>query len=114
MTQQYLIDKAPFFLNDAAATASGSITVPGYTELNSGTASAFVLSAAPYAGAVLGIAQTGTATSGKTVVTDSTSVTLNTQGDRTMTFNAEGDSVLLVGVSSTRWQVVVQSGIAFS
>jgi len=114
MTQQFLIDKAPFFLNDPAATASGSITVPGYTELNSGTGSAYVLSAAPYTGAVLGIMQTGSATAGKSVVTNATTVTLNTQGDRTMTFNAEGDFAVLVGVSTTRWQLVAQSGVAFS
>lgn len=109
----FLTDLAPVFLNDALGTASGSITVPGYTELNSATATAFVLSAAPYVGAVVGITKTGSATASggvKTVVTNATGVTLNTTGDRTMTFDGEGDSVILVGVSTTRWQVIVNAG----
>src|SRR5688572_2492741 len=86
-------------------SASAAIEAPGITELGSGTGSAFVLSAAPFFGARVTITHTGSATSGRSVITDSTSVTINNQGDRTITFDEEGDYVDLLGVSTTRWSI---------
>lgn len=114
MADTFVIQPAPFFINDEQGSASVAITVPGIYELGTGTGSAFTLSAAPYVGALVAITQMGSATAGKSVTTNATTVTVNVQGDRTITFDAEGDSVILMGVSTTRWQVLCQSGCAFS
>ncbi len=87
-------------------SASGSITVPGISELGTGTASAHVLSAAPYPGARVTIVQCGSATTGISVATNATTVTINGQGDRTITFDGEGQNVTLLGVSTTRWAII--------
>lgn len=95
-------------------SASAEIEAPSVTEIASGTGSAFALSAAPYLGARTTIVHTGTATAGKTVVTNASGVTINNQADRTITFNGEGDSVTLLGVSATRWVIESSRGVTFS
>jgi hypothetical protein len=110
MTTQVMFDPSPSAYIGVIGSASASITVPGITEIGTGTASAFVLSAAPYLGARVDIYNAGSATAGVTVVTDSTSVTLNGQGDRTVTFLAEGNAISLFGVSTTRWHIMSNTG----
>lgn len=105
---------APYTYRGVVGSASGSIEAPGLSELGSGTGSAFVLSAAPYLGARVKVVHTGSATAGRTIVTNSTSVTLNNQGDRTITFTGEGDHVTLFGVSTTRWVIENSRGATFS
>jgi hypothetical protein len=90
-------------INSAVGTASGSISM-GYTEKNSGTASAHTLPT-PYPGAEVIVFKTGTATAGQSFVTDATTVTLNEQGDRTITLHEEGEGFHLVGSSTTRWRI---------
>ncbi len=105
---------APSRYMGSTGSASGSIEVPGVTEIASGTGSAFVLGAAPYLGARVDLIHTGSATAGRTIVTNATTVTLNPQGDRTITFTGEGDFVSLLGVSATRWVVMTSRGATFS
>lgn len=90
-------------VNSSVGTASGAISV-GYTEKDSGSASAHVLPA-PYAGARVTVFKTGTATSGQTFVTDATTTTLNPQGDRTIQLNYEGEGFTLRGSSTSRWRI---------
>ena len=90
-------------VNTAVGTASGSVLI-GYTEKNSGTASAHVLPD-PYPGARVTVFKTGTATAGQTFVTSATTVTLNTHGDRTIQLNWEGEGFTLRGSSTTRWRI---------
>lgn len=114
MTATLITGFAPQFLRDSVGSASGSISVPGHTEIGTGTATAFVLSAAPYVGALVSVYQGGTATGGRTVVTDATGVTIDAKGNRTITLDAQGDSVLMVGISTTRWQILASTGLTFS
>lgn len=96
-------------------SVSASITVPGITELGTGTATAHSLGGAPYIGAKVTITKSGTATGGVTIVTNATTVTIDAAGDRTITMNGKGQSVTLLGVSTTRWVVVANdSTITFS
>lgn len=90
-------------INSAQGTASGALSV-GFTEVNSGTGSAYVLPT-PYAGAHLAVQKTGTATAGKSFITDDAGVTLNEQGDRTIVIENEGEGFHLVGASATRWHI---------
>lgn len=89
--------------NGNCGSASGAISV-GYQEKDSATASAHVLPT-PYAGAHIAVHKTGSATAGQTFVTDATDVTINTQGDRTISLKEEGESFHLVGTSATRWRI---------
>lgn len=100
--------------NGVVGSASGSITVPGVSEIGTGTATAHVLSGAPTLGAKVTIFQAGSATGGITVVTNATGVSLNNQGDRTITFTGEGQFVSLLGVSTTRWALVGGQGVTYS
>lgn len=101
VTTQAMSNEGPW--NGVTGTASGEITVPGITEIGTGTGSAFILSAAPHIGAKVTIVNMGTATAGVSVITNATGVTLNGAGDRTITFNIKGTNVTLIGVSTTRW-----------
>lgn len=92
--------------NGVVGSASGSITVPGISELGTGTATAHVLSRAPRVGEVVRIAQTGTATGGISVITSSTGVTIDAAGDRTLNFTGKGQNAALLGVSTTRWVLI--------
>lgn len=100
--------------NGVAGSASGSITVPGITELGTGTATAHVLSAVPAIGAKVTIVQTGTATGGITVVTSSAGCTVDAAGDRTITFTGKGQSIKLVGVSPSRWVITGGNGFTLA
>jgi len=102
----FYITPAPYNVNAAMGSASAEITVPGFTELGTGTGSAFVLSDPPYEGALVTVVMTGSATAGKTIITDATGVSLNPQLDRTVTLAGEGNSIQLLGISTTRWQIV--------
>lgn len=105
---------APSRYMGVIGSASGSIEVPGISELGTGTASAHVLGAPPYLGARVDIAQGGTATDGISVVTNATGVAVNAKGNRTITFTGKGQFVSLIGVSATRWHVLGAGGVAFS
>lgn len=107
-------DPAPYPYRGVIDSSTNVLAAPGLSELGSGAGSAFTLSAAPYFGARVKIVQTASATAGKTVTTNSSGVTINNQGDRTISFAAEGDSVELFGVSSTRWVIVNSRGVTFS
>jgi len=109
-----MFDPAPSRYMGVIGSASAAIEVPGISEIGTGTASSFVLGAAPYLGARVDLFNAGSATAGVTVVTDATGVTLNGQGDRTVTFLAEGDHISLIGTSTTRWHVLANKGGAFS
>lgn len=100
-----MVDPAPVLYYGVTGSASGSLTVPGIYELGTGTGTAFVLSGPPYVGARVRIYQAGSATGGKSVITDAAGSTINGQGDRTITFTGEGQAVSLVGVSATRWHI---------
>lgn len=112
VTTQLVSGEGPW--NGVAGSASGSITVPGITELGTGTASAHVLGSAPSAGAKVTVTQTGTATTGITVVTDATGVTVDGAGSRTITLTGQGQGFDLLGVSTTRWAIVGGSGYTLS
>lgn len=104
----------------ATATASDNskITVPGVTEIGSGTASKYTLSAAPYIGAKVTVVFGGTSTKARTITTNSTGVTLNTAGHRTLTKAAGAGTpskgVSLLGVSTTRWVILSSEGFTTS
>lgn len=104
----------------ATATASNKskITVPGVTEIGSGTASKYTLSAAPYIGAKVTIVFGGTSTKARTITTNATTVTLNGKGHRTLTkavgANTPGKGVTLLGVSTTRWVILANNGMTTS
>ena len=107
----FLTDHAPFFVNDPATATSGSLQV-GYTEIeaSSTAASCSYTLPTPYAGAYVSVFQTVATTSIKKIGTGSTGITINKQGDRAVSLNGEGDSVQLLGKSSTRWVLVSVSG----
>lgn len=98
--------------NGVVGSASADLSV-GYSEIGTGTGSAFTLPT-PYAGARVNVFKAGSATAGESFVTDATTVTVNGQGDRTITIDAEGDNFELTGVSSTQWRVVSGVGMVFS
>ena len=108
----FLTDYAPFFVGDDPSAASASLDY-GLYEIGTGTATTWTLPA-PREGAVFAMIAGSTSTATKTLVTNSTGVTLNVEGDRTVTFNGEGDSILLVGRSSTRWQVLALNSVTLS
>lgn len=97
--------------NGVIGTASLATLVPGIYEIGTGTASAHSIAAPPRIGDVITLIQTGTATGGVTVVTSSAGVTIDAAGDRTVTFNAKGQSITLKAVSATRY-VILQSNVA--
>lgn len=100
----------------ATATASNNskITVPGITEIGSGTASKYTLSAAPYIGAKVTVTFGGTSTKARSITTNATGVTINGKGHRTMTkavgAATPGKSISLLGVSTTRWVIIANEG----
>ena len=105
-----MYDPAPSFYRGVFGSASGSVAVPGVFEMGTGTGSAFALDSAPYFGARVDIFIAGSGTAGRTVITNASTVTLNNQGDRTITFLGEGQSVSLLGVSTTRWHIMHMAG----
>ncbi len=98
--------------NGVAGSASAALSM-GYTEIGTGTASAFSLPT-PYAGARVSVFKAGSATAGESFITDATGVSLNGQADRTITIDGEGDNFELAGVSATQWRVASGSGLVFS
>lgn len=98
--------------NGVLGSASAALLV-GHSEIGTGTGSAFTLPT-PYAGAGVAVFKAGSATAGESFITDATGVTLNGQGDRTITIDAEGDNFCLVGVSTTQWRIVSGIGMVFS
>lgn len=110
VTTQPMSGEGPW--RGVVGSASAALSV-GVNEIGTGTATAFTLPT-PYVGARMRVFQAGSATGGISVATDATTVTLNGQGDRTITFDAEGDNVSLLGVSTTRWAILGGSGVAFS
>ena len=107
----FLTDKAPFFVNDPATASAVTLQV-GYTEIEASSTAAtcsYTLPV-PYAGAFVSVFQTVANTSIKKVHTSSTGITINKQGDQAVSLNGEGDSVQLLGKSSTRWVLVGVSG----
>ena len=106
-----MYDPAPVIYYGVTGSASGSLTVPGIYELGTGTGSAYVLSGPPYVGARVTIYQAGSATAGKSVITDASTSLLNGQSDRTATFTGEGQFLRLLGVSTTRWFIEGNSGV---
>lgn len=64
----------------------------------------------PIVGETKTIIQVDTTTTGVEIVTNSTSVSFNVAGNRTLTFNGADDAVVLKGLSSTRWGVVSNVG----
>ena len=101
-----MMDPAPARYMGVIGSASAAIEVPGITEIASGTASAFVLGAVPYLGAIVSVHYSGSASTGRSIITSSAGVTVNNAGDRTITLTSEGDNVTLLGVSATRWHVL--------
>jgi len=108
----FLTDYSPFFVGDDPSAASASLDY-GFYEIGTGTATSWTLPA-PRAGAVFSMIAGGTSTATKTLVTNATGVTLNVEGDRTVTFNGEGDMITLVGRSATRWQVIAKESVVLS
>lgn len=92
--------------NGVVGSASGSITVPGISELGTGTGTAFALSRAPRIGEIVRIVQSGTATGGISVITSPAGVTIDAAGDRTLNFTGKGQNAALLGVSTTRWAII--------
>lgn len=109
-----MMSPAPTRWMGVIGSASGSVEAPGINEIGTGTGSAFVLSAAPYLGARVDIIHMGSGTAGRSIATNATTVTLNGQGDRTITFVGEGDFVSLLGVSTTRWVIMSSRGATFA
>ena len=93
-------------------SASSALDVGSFTSLGTGTSSAHVIGAAPTIGAMFGVEHAGTATGGRTVVTDAAGTKIGTT-NRTITLQP-GDSIILVGVSTTRWAVFAGSNAAIS
>ncbi len=90
-------------INAEGSAASAALSM-GYTEIASGTASAFVLPT-PYAGAHVIVNYTGSATNSRSFITDATAVSLNNTANRTITTNFESETFHLVGGSATRWHI---------
>lgn len=95
---------SPLKFVPVTGSASGSLDVGSFTSLGTGTSSAHVIGAAPTIGAMIGFEHAGTATAGRTVVTDAAGTKIGTT-NRTVTL-APGSSMILVGVSTTRWAVL--------
>lgn len=91
------------------ASSSANIKNYGVSQLNDSSAAAFTLDA-PFAGVEKSLIQTTTSTHGQTVTTNSTGVTLDVAGSRTLTFNGADDSVILKGLTATRWGIVSNIG----
>lgn len=101
---------SPLVFAASGGSASGSLTVGYFTSLGTGTGSAFVIGAAPTIGAMVGVEHAGTATAGRSVITDAAGTKIGTT-NRTITL-AMGESVVLVGVSTTRWALLNGGGTA--
>jgi hypothetical protein len=99
---------APLIFAATSGAASGGLTIGYFTSLGTGTGSAFVLPA-PTQGAMIGVEHAGTATAGRSLITDAAGTKIGTT-NRTCTL-AMGDSIILVGVSSTRWAVLHAGGV---
>jgi len=89
-----------------AASTAAALTNFGVTTLGSSTDAAYTL-AAPVAGVVKRIVQTGASTA--TTITSTTTYTFNA-ADTVLTFNAIEDAVTLVGVSATKYVIVDNVG----
>jgi hypothetical protein len=97
---------------DAVLTASTGSTLPGYGEIliSSTAAQAYALPA-PVIGAELTILKTSSSTAVQTVSSTlgGTAATIGLTGV-TLTFSAADQSVILRGVSSTKWQIASNVG----
>jgi hypothetical protein len=95
---------APLKFVAQVGSASGSLAVGQFHSIGTGTASAFVIGAAPAIGDMIGFEHAGTATAGKTVVTDAAGTKIGTT-NRTLSLQP-GSSFVLIGVSTTRWAIL--------
>jgi hypothetical protein len=97
---------------DAVVTASTGSTLPGYGEIiiSSTAAQAYALPA-PVIGAELTILKTSSSTAVQTVsaTLGGTAATIGLSGV-TLTFSAADQSVVLRGVSATKWQIASNVG----
>lgn len=97
---------------DAVLTASTGSTLPGYGEIiiSSTAAQAYALPA-PVIGAQLTILKTSSSTAVQTVsaTLGGTAATIGLSGV-TLTFSAADQSVILRGVSATKWQIASNVG----
>lgn len=98
----------------ALSTTSSTLAVAaGVITLGLSTAGGFSLGD-PVPGVPVYVVQTGTSSS-ITLVPLTTSVFLNYTGNRTATFNAKEDAIVLVGVTATRFAVMSNVGsVSFS
>jgi hypothetical protein len=112
---------------DSATFSSGSATAlwlstaytlsnVGFADIGSSSTSTgartYVINA-PAPNAVKIITQTTTSTAATTVNSGSTAVTFD-GSSQNIAFDAAGDSVILVGISTSRWAVIVNSSAALS
>lgn len=89
-------------------SVSASLTAYGHWELDSGTATAFLLPP-PVAGAVVEVLNGSTATAVSFAVS-SAGITLSESGATTITLTARGQNFRLLGLSTTRWRIERMTG----
>ena len=107
-----MVNPSPLKFVPQVGSASGSLDVGTYHSIGTGTATAFVIGAAPTIGAMIAVEHAGTATGGKTVVTDAAGTKIGTT-NRTINLQP-GDNITLIGVSTTRWAVLAGSNASIS
>lgn len=96
-------------------TVTGSLTakVRQFVTLNSASAIALTILAAPVAGDELEIFCIDRGATTHTVVL-SGSVDWNVGGDQTASFDADADRIRAIAISATRWEIVENTGVTFS
>lgn len=100
-------------LNAVTVTGSLAPNILQYVSLNSASAIALTLSGTPPLGGLLVIKRIGTGVITHTVVLGS-GIDWDTSGNGTASFDTDGDILIAVGISSTRWEIIYQSGVTFS
>lgn len=87
-------------------TASATMPATSFLQLNHATVPIAITALTPTVGQFLVITQNGTGTAGHTVTTAGTFDGTN----NTATFNAQHETLVLFGLSSTRWAIIQNIG----
>ena len=87
-------------------TVTGTMPATSFLQLNHASTPIAVTGLTPTIGQILTITQNGTGTAGHTVKTAGTFDGTN----NTATFNAQGETLVLMGISSTRWAIILNLG----
>lgn len=98
-----------------AVIATGSLTPNAMqlVTLNLGTAIALTISGAPTIGDILVVNRIGSGAVTHTVVLGS-GIDFDASGNGTANLADDGDTLIAIAISTTRWLVVYQSGVTFS